>query len=374
MEKYEILDEIDINNKGSNPIFIVKNKNKKNDENYVIKKIKIVEKDRENIENEGIILSKFNSKYIVKYIESFYEGNYFYIVMEYGGKKDLSQFIEEYREKKESIDKNILYQIINDICSGIKEIHDKNIIHRDLKPNNIFINEDYNIKIGDFGVSKYLGNNKNTKTADIGTLKYMAPELLNPELIKNDEGYDNKIDIWALGCIIYELFALKPCFDNKYFYALMNSILNDTPEKINDSDWQDLIDKLLNKDYEKRPDINTVCRLVNQIKEKNVENTNTNYTSYNNSFLSIEQNQKIFIKFRYNGLEEYLVLDQTITVKDMISQLQLKTKWFNDYKADTVNIIYSCMLLNNNRNINKTLKEVKLKNNSMIYIINYGLF
>ena len=78
----------------------------------------------------------------------------------------------------------------------MKEIHDKNLIHRDLKPSNIFISKDNKMKIGDFGISKQLIGTKhaNTKT---GTSNYMAQEILK------GEKYDNKIDIWALGCIIY---------------------------------------------------------------------------------------------------------------------------------------------------------------------------
>jgi NIMA (never in mitosis gene a)-related kinase len=359
MEKYEILEEIETN--------ILKVENKNSGEKCVIKKIKIKEEDRKKIENEGIILSKFNSKYIVKYIESFYNNNYFYLVMEYCGEKDLAKFIDEYKMQNKSIDKNILYQIICDICSGLKEIHDKNIIHRDLKPNNIFINEDYNIKIGDFGISKHLGNKKNTKTARIGTVQYMAPELLKPELIKNDEGYNYKIDIWALGCILYELFKLKPCFDCDNYFGIINLILNHTPEKIDDTDWQNLIEQLLNKDYEKRPDINTVCELVNKFKDKYLENT-TSYTS-SNSLCSILQNHAIFIKFKYNGMEEYLILDLNNTIKDMLSQLKLKTKWFDNYEADEISVLYNSLLLNNNNNINKTLKAVHLNNNSIIRIL-----
>ena len=99
----------------------------------------------------------------------------------------------------------IIYYIILDICSGIKEIHNKNLIHRDLKPENIFISKDYKIKIGDFGISKQLIGTIHAHS-QVGTSYYMAPEIIK------GKKYENKIDIRALGCIIYELCILNVCF------------------------------------------------------------------------------------------------------------------------------------------------------------------
>ena len=74
--------------------------------------------------------------------------------MEYCKGENLRTFIDKYINDNTLIKENILYDIIIQICIGIKEIHDKKIIHRDLKPENLFINENNDIKIGDFGISK----------------------------------------------------------------------------------------------------------------------------------------------------------------------------------------------------------------------------
>ena len=96
-------------------------------------------------------------------------------------------------KKNKYIEENLIYSIITDICLGLKDIHNKDIIHRDLKPENIFIDGNNNIKIGDFGISKQLINaSKYAYTTGIGTINYMAPEILN------GKKYNNKIDIWAL--------------------------------------------------------------------------------------------------------------------------------------------------------------------------------
>ena len=79
------------------------------------------------------------------------------------------------------------------------------IVHRDLKPENIFMNKNMNIKIGDFGISKQLSSYKtHTLTKKkLGSEYYSAPEIVDNGI------YNEKSDIWSLGCIIYELFNLK---------------------------------------------------------------------------------------------------------------------------------------------------------------------
>ena len=85
--------------------------------------------------------------------------------MEYCEGQNLKDFINKYKDKKELIEEKILYNIIIQICLGIKEIHNKNIIHRDIKPENIFINDNMEIKVGDFGISKQFNTNKEYKNS-----------------------------------------------------------------------------------------------------------------------------------------------------------------------------------------------------------------
>ena len=134
---------------------VIQVKNKSNNKIYAIKEIKINnEISIENIKNEAIILSKFECNNIVKYYDSYLDKDKFYILMEYCDGQNLRDFINNNSKNNELIEENILYNIIKQICIGLKEIHDKNIIHRDIKPENIFMNENKDIKIGDFGISK----------------------------------------------------------------------------------------------------------------------------------------------------------------------------------------------------------------------------
>ena len=298
--KYEMINENIYNN-----ISLIKNK--KSNNYCILKKIYIETKEEMNkTENEAKILKNLGHQNIVKYYESFIDDRFFCIIMEYCSNRDLRNFIEKYKSDNKYIDQSIINSIVLDICSGLKEIHQKNIIHRDLKPENIFISKDNIFKIGDFGISKKLDGTKHAKTGGIGTMSYMAPELLNGQI------YDNKIDIWALGCIIYELFTLEQCFDfnDNNLIAMVNKINNGEHGKINlnkyNSEWQDLIDSLLQTDPKKRPNIEDVYDKVNEMKDKI-----PNISKMNDMFKNCKNLEKIYLKsdLNFNLLKSQLKKD-----------------------------------------------------------------
>ena len=198
----------------------------------------------ETIKKEATILSKIKNDYIVKYYDSFIDKNSFNIIMEFCDGLDLRKLLEEYKNKNKHLDEKIIYNYIFELCLGLKEIHNNNLIHRDLKPENIFLNKDNKIKIGDFGISTILNSTKYA-SSKVGTLNYMSPEIIK------GEKYNNKIDIWALGCIIYELCTLNRCFENINLFALCNHIINKEHGKIDlniyNQNLQNLIDLLLKK-------------------------------------------------------------------------------------------------------------------------------
>ena len=127
-------------------------------------------------------------------------------------------------------------------------------------------------------------NNKYANTS-VGTNNYMAPEL-----IKGDK-HNNKVDIWALGCIIYELLTLNVCFESKSLYGIIDQIIKKPHGKIDKNiythKWQNIIDLLLKKDYKKRPDINKVYNLVIDLgkelskNKKNFKNNTSGLVSNN---------------------------------------------------------------------------------------------
>ena len=142
------------------------------------------------------------------------------ILMELCKGGNLRSFIDKNMRDLTLIDENILINIIGQICIVIKEIHDKNLIHRDLSPDNIFIDENMIIKIGDFGLSKQFDsyNSYAITPEKFGIDYYIAPEILKKGI------YSQKSDIWSLGCIIHELLTL-----NIYYY---DKSLNDIKKLI----------------------------------------------------------------------------------------------------------------------------------------------
>ena len=236
---------------GCGEVYLAQKENK----NYEMKIIPFLTEDE--IENYKKILNRlFNikSEYVIKYYESFVENKCLYIVMEYGGNTDLKKFIE--KQKPLLIDENIIRDIIIQICLGLKEIHNNKLILRDLTPDNIFMDNNNKIKIGFFGVSKILTTTQNYTKSEVGKHHYFAPE------IEKGKKYNNKVDIYSLGCIIYELFTLNEYYDVKNENATIN-------KDIYNPKWQNLIDLTLQNDYNKRPNIEEIYNYIeNEIKNE----------------------------------------------------------------------------------------------------------
>lgn len=182
-------------------------------------------------------LNKIKNKNIINLIDVYLDKQHIYIVMEYIS-MNLRDFYQNYKEYSKLDIKKIMYQILN----GLNFIHSNKIIHRDLKPQNILIDNDFNIKIIDFGISIYKKCHNIELDNSVQTIWYRAPEILLGANI-----YDNKIDIWSVGCIIAELINKKPLFSglspkeqlDKYIntFGVDNLLLlkcDNTPESLNE--------------------------------------------------------------------------------------------------------------------------------------------
>ena len=137
------------------------------------------------------ILKNIEHPFIVKYIAS--GDNPPHLVIEYCKNGNLNHKMAEGELTKEEI-----YKISFQILQAITYCHDIGCLHRDLKPSNILIGDDGNIKICDFGLAKD-SNIESDKSNLHATQLYMSPEF------KTAPGF--KVDVWGIGCIIYELFV-----------------------------------------------------------------------------------------------------------------------------------------------------------------------
>lgn len=80
-------------------------------------------------------------------------------------------------------------------------------MHRDLKPGNVFFDGNGNVKLGDFGLSRMMGDESVYAYTHVGTPYYMSPEQIS------DQRYNEKSDIWSVGCVVYEFAALRAPFE-----------------------------------------------------------------------------------------------------------------------------------------------------------------
>jgi NIMA (never in mitosis gene a)-related kinase len=110
---------------------------------------------------------------------------------------------------------------------GLKHMHDRKILHRDIKGDNVFMNKNETLKLGDFGISNVLAHTASMAKSSIGTPYYMSPELFRSE----PYGFSN--DIWALGIQLYRMVGLdypfNSCDGSKKALAV-EVINNDVPE------------------------------------------------------------------------------------------------------------------------------------------------
>jgi NIMA (never in mitosis gene a)-related kinase len=220
---------------------------KKNTNNiYVIKQISLhglSNKEKDEVNQEAEILRKINSDFVVKYYTSFKDKDKINIVMEYCDGGDLNDFIKEKKEIGKLLEEDLVWEIFIKITIGLSDIHKMKILHRDLKTLNIFLKKNMEIKIGDLGVAKILLKNSFAKTV-IGTPYYLSPEICQ------EKPYNDKSDVWALGCILYELCTFNHPFDARSQGALILKILNNKPEPIDNyysRDLNNLINLLLDK-------------------------------------------------------------------------------------------------------------------------------
>ncbi|XP_077995584.1 uncharacterized protein LOC144449050 [Glandiceps talaboti] len=146
---------------------------------------------------------------------------------------DLHQIIHSQQQLTDDHCRYFLYQILR----GVKYIHSGNVIHRDLKPSNLLVDENCDLKIGDFGMARGVnakGNsdesNKIFMTAYVATRWYRAPELLC-----YSDDYTHAVDIWSIGCIFAEMLNRQPLFRGKNFVHqmdLITEVLGTPPDSI----------------------------------------------------------------------------------------------------------------------------------------------
>ncbi|ESU38096.1 Kinase, NEK [Giardia duodenalis] len=238
---------------------------------YACKEInyaKMSSKEKELLVSEVNLLRKLNHPNIVKYIRRYQDkaATLIYIVMDYCSKGDLSDYVKMHKKTNQYISEDKIWSIFAQLLIALDYCHSPNkpdssgvgrVIHRDLKTANVFLCEDGSIKLGDFGLCRVLEQSTMAKT-NVGTPLYMAPELLE------NKSYTEKVDIWSLGCIIYELCALQPPYVATSLDSLKAKVKRGVRPFVPNHfspDLRRIIDMMLIKEPEKRPSTTELIQL-----------------------------------------------------------------------------------------------------------------
>ena len=193
--------------------------------------------------------------------------------MEYCEGGDISQIINQCKKNREYISEETIWKIFIQVLKALHVIHNHKqgkIIHRDIKPSNIFIDAKNNIKLGDFGLSRILTQESSFAYSHVGTPYYMSPEQIE------ETKYNEKSDIWSLGCCLYEMAALRPPFQAKNQIMLGMRIKSGKIDRINKRYSEELwkiICWMMNTNYEKRPstkDLMNIYEIKVRIKEEEI--------------------------------------------------------------------------------------------------------
>ncbi len=228
------------------------------DKLYALKKISLTAlgpKETKMAENEVQLLKVLVGPTIIRYYDSFLTKESISIIMEFADGGNLSDRIKQMSEEGKHLSKDMVLEWMGQITLGVMIMHIKKILHRDIKTQNMFLvkmNGQDVVKIGDFGISKELGTISDMAKTACGT-----PYFMSPEVVKG-EPYNAKSDMWALGCVLYELTTFSKPFDSNTVSGLYEQIKNKEFAPLpNDTDpvIRMLIGTLLNKDPSKRPSV-----------------------------------------------------------------------------------------------------------------------
>ncbi|CAG8324589.1 unnamed protein product [Penicillium nalgiovense] len=244
-DKYEILDKI-----GCGSFGIIRKVKRKSDGFILCRKeinyIKMSQKEREQLTAEFNILSSLRHPNIVAYYhrEHLKASQDLYLYMEYCGGGDLGMVIKNLKKANKYAEEEFVWRILSQLVTALFRCHygsdpaevgsnilgpppkpsglkgkqgQVTILHRDLKPENIFLGSDNTVKLGDFGLSKQMQSHDFASTY-VGTPFYMSPEICAAEK------YTLRSDIWAVGCIMYELCQKEPPFNARTHIQLVQKI------------------------------------------------------------------------------------------------------------------------------------------------------
>ena len=241
LSDFQTLQELGVGSFGR--VFLVMHKITK--AQYAIKAID--KRNKNNIEGKPYfrreieIMYKIHHPNVVRLFGHFEDNQNCYFIMEYVNQGNLCTLLEKQANK--CLEPQIVAGLLKDLIRAVYFLHqmDPPIIHRDIKPENALLAEGLVLKLTDFGWSNYIDDSGDIRNTFCGTPIYLAPEMIR------GTGHDEHIDIWCIGCLMYELLTGSPPFSGPNKEGLMLNILHmkiNYPKHMN-ADAKDLLQKIL---------------------------------------------------------------------------------------------------------------------------------
>ena len=330
---------------------------------YIVKELKkssLNETEKINLKREIQIQSKLCYPNFVNLLTHFYDGNRgrYYLVFDYF--EGIS--LEEYAKRNNNINERIIIYILKQLLYSLQYLHSYNIIHRDIKPDNILINNNFNVKIIDFGISALIDisflfeddEDLRSKFTQVGRRDYVCPEIIN------NKKYDNTCDIFSLGYTMYYLMNHQlPSevvnINNKKERRNLVPIINNNYNR----DLVLLIQSMFSDNPNDRPTtikaINILQSIENNINNmNNINNNNIQINAQNNNNIAnnIPINNNKLISSLKCILECIHGIDNIHFINNIIKNSLMNYKnIFPLFFADMMDII-------NNKNNNKINKDM----------------
>jgi serine/threonine protein kinase len=203
-------------------------------------------KDRARIESS--LHKSLHHPHIVQFIESFQNGDNYWIILEFINGSDLSKWRQSFTSHPP--DEHEVLSIFVQILQAVQYLHHHNIVHRDLKPANIFLAPNRSIKIGDFGSAEHCPSSQSL--IPVGTIGYIAPEVLHGEAATMAS------DVFSLGCVFFELCSLRNACD--FYTDIHNGKMIQMPKQFTPG-LKNLLRSMLEIDPTVRPTVSEILGL-----------------------------------------------------------------------------------------------------------------
>jgi 3-phosphoinositide dependent protein kinase-1 len=209
----------------------------------VMSKAQVSRSSFSSLQSEIDICSNLRHPCLINCYGVFEDGDSIYIVMDLAEGGELFKYMKKYGLEDMPI---VAPNFVAEVVLGLEHMQQHGVVHRDIKPENLLLTAEYHVKISDFGTVCRVDDKEANKFT--GTAFYVSPEVL----ITGSAGYTS--DLWALGCVVFQMFVGRPPFHGESQYLLMQQIKARALEfpPYFPPDAKDLVDRLLTLDPNER--------------------------------------------------------------------------------------------------------------------------